>query len=250
MATFGQLREGLERALASGNQRLAEEIARRIRARDYEEESSFAASTAQGISQGATFGFADELGGGVRAALGEFADKNLGSLLYASGVGVDFAEYDERGFGQRFMDYRRGAENEQDFMQRYETAVGSQRDALETARREDPWTTGISEFAGGLSTGGIGAVRATAGRSALGGLRNIAGLGAGFGGLAGYGYSEGDPIAAALSEVMGSDANIGDVRQELAQAVMGTTVGAGLGAGFGLALPIAGMAIRSTARFL
>ena len=250
MATFAQLDRAMREAMARGQTELAKEIAKRIRERDYEEESSFGMSAAQGIASGATMGFSDEIGAGVRAALGEFADKNLGSLLYASGVGVDVAGDDERSFGQRFSDYRQGAENEQDFMQRYETALGSQRDALETARREDPWTTGIAEFVGGLSTGGVGAARATAGRGALAGLRNMAGVGAGFGGVAGYGYSEGDPLAAALADVLESDANIGDVRDELSKAVMGTTVGAGLGAGFGFALPVMGMAVRGAARFL
>lgn len=179
MATYDQLVNALAQAGARGDTEAADMFAKMIREKDYEEESAWYASGMQGIGQGATFGLADEAGAGLRAAV---LDPIVSSVFGGDIGGVE-----------GFKDYFTG------MGERYDLALESQRDALETARREDPWTTGIAEVVGGLGTGGVGAARAAAGRGLAAGARNMALTGAGLGAVGGYGYGEGDVLRAVAS---------------------------------------------------
>ena len=233
MAKYQQVYDALIKADQSGDKEAAELFAKMLREKDYEQESSGVASALQGVGQGATFGFGDEIGAGVRSAI-------FDPLVSMVGGG-------DIGGVEGFKDYFKG------MGERYNVNLGSQREALETARREDPWTTGIAEVAGGLGTGGIGGAKALAGQTLRQGIKRGAGLGAGLGATAGYGYSEGDPIAAALQEVMPGGVETGDYKHalsELKEAGESTAIGAGLGLTLGGAIPVAGTFIRATARVI
>ena len=271
---YDDLVEGLRESIRMGEDRMAARFAAAIENKEYDEESSMAASALQGIGQGATFGFADEAAAAVRAGTGEFFDKWLGSTLYGLGVGID-TEGDERGFLDRFRDYKAMAEDERTLGERYQTALESQRRAVETARREDPWTTGVAEVVGGLGSGGVGVARSVGGLGArqaaqatgrelgeqvaqrtLGeGVRAGLRSGVGYGALAGYGYSEGDPIATAVFEVMnptgpGGTRDFQLAMRELTEAGVGAGVGGLMGAGFGAIMPVIGAGIRGAGRWL
>ena len=243
MARYADLVQGLQAALQQGNQPLAEALAARIEAKDYEEESSMAASALQGIGQGATFGLADEAGAGLRAGL---VDPLVGGLMAGFGVG----DYKPTGpgrddnFWDRMRDYQEQftAWGDKSLGESYQDALGSQRQALETARREDPWTTGIAEVVGGLGTGGVGATRAVAGQTLREGAKRLAGAGLVMGGIGGYGYGEGDPLAALAFE------ETDDVMRELKEAGVNVGLGAVMGAGFGAAMPYLGAGARGLLR--
>ena len=229
MATRNQLMQGMRQAMQKGNQPLAQELKKRVDAGQFEEVSSPFASAAQGIAQGATLGFHDEMAAALRAGLGEQVDKTLGSTLYGLGVGTGGGG--EGSFLERFKQYREMAEDPRSLGEKYQTALESQRSALETAREEDPWTTGLGELAGGLTTGGVGAAKAVAGQGVAKGTARLAGVGAGIGGAAGYGMGEGDPLAAmAFGEPE-------DIKREALEAGQAATVGAGMGALGGAIVP-------------
>ncbi len=239
MATYDQLVQALRNAASVGDDRSAQRIAQMIENRQYEEESSTTASALQGIGQGATFGLADELGAAARVGL----DPLVGGLAAGFGVGDYTPTEGPDTFWNRMRDYQRQftALGEQSVGEAYQQNLESQREALETARREDPWTTGIAEFAGGLATGGVGAGRAVAGQTLGAGARRLAGAGAGMGALAGYGYGEGDPIAALAFE--DRDA----VMRELKEAGIGAATGAAVGGALGGTLPYLGAGARGIA---
>ncbi len=101
----------------------------------------------------------------------------------------------------------------------FEAAYARHRDesraANQAAQEANPWTYGISEFASGFALPGLGAARAAGGAAkATSRLARAAGVGAGYGGTAGAGYSE-------------ADTGIGVAED----AVLGAALGAGLGAG-------------------
>lgn len=224
MATYDQLINAIGQAERAGDMRAVAEIQRMIQAKEYDEESGTVASALQGIGQGATFGLADEAGAGVRAAL---FDPIVSSIAGGDIGGVE-----------GFKDYFTG------MGERYKTALGSQREAVETARREDPWTTGIGEVVGGLGTGGVGAAKAVAGQTFGRGMRNLAATGAAQGALAGYGYGEGDAIQAVAS------GDLDQMKQEFSEAARNVGVGAGVGGTIGGALPVVGAAARGMARLV
>jgi hypothetical protein len=239
MATRDQLKQALVQADQAGDKQAAELFANRIKSGQFEEVSGFGESLAQGIAQGATLGFHDEAAAALRAGTGEFFDKYLGSTLYGLGVGTDGGE---GSFLERFKQYKEMAEDPRSLGEKYQTALESQRGALEAARKEDPWTTGLGELAGGLVTGGAGAARAVAGQGVAKGTARLAGAGAGIGGAAGYGMSEGDPLAAiAFGEPE-------DIKREALEAGKALTVGAGVGAAGGAIVPGASAGLRALGR--
>lgn len=233
--------QGMRQAMQQGNKPLAQAIKQKVDAGQFEEVSNPFASAAQGIAQGVTLGFHDEAAAALRATLGEQADKYLGGTLYGLGVGTDGGE---GGFLERFRQYKAGAEDVRPWSERYQTALESQRGALETARQEDPWTTGLGELAGGLATGGVGAARAVAGQGIGRGAARLAGTGAGIGGAAGYGMSEGDPLAAVAS------GEPEDIKREFVEAGKAAAVGAGIGAAGGAVVPGLSAAGRGVARLV
>ena len=229
MATYAELMDALARADAAGDMEAVAEFQAMLRERDYEEESSMVESLAQGIGSGATFGFIDEIGAGVRAGV---LDPIVSTLAGGDIGGVE-----------GFKDYFTG------MGERYDLALESQRDAMETARREDPWTTGIGEVVGGFGTGGAGMAN-LAGRATttLGKLGVGAATGAGMGGLAGYGYSEGDPLRALAGAL--ATGEVGDIEQEFSQAYGDVKAGAAIGGVLGGGLPVVGQGARALARFV
>lgn len=224
MATYQEMVDTMREAMQMGNAPMATRIQEMIENKEYDEESSGIASAMQGIGQGATFGMADEIAAGLRSSV---LDPIASTVAGADVGGVEgFADY-FKGMGER-----------------YRTNLESQRDALEVARREDPWTTGVAEFAGGLGTGGVGAAKAVAGRGVLAGMRNMAGVGAGLGGVAGYGYGEGDPLAALAF------GDTEDVKRELLEAGKRTGEGAAIGGTLGGAIPAVGAGGRAVLRLI
>lgn len=144
----------------------------------------------QGATQGATFGFADEIGALGRAAI----DKYLNRIIQP-----EFA--DERPFGEIYTDIR-----------------DRTRGTLSRARREHPYATYGAEIGTGILQGGAGA-GAAAGRTSLrAALPRLAGVGAGYGGVAGLGYSEADSAGGMAAD---------------------TAFGAATGAALGAAIPAA-----------
>lgn len=203
--TYTQLRDAAMRAEQAGDMPAVQHFVARMKNKEYDEEMNDLASAALGASQGATFGFGDELYGALRGA---------GALVPGG----------------------------QSPMEAYGAGRDQVRTMLDTARREDPWATGLGELGGGLLTGGTGMARSAAGMGLRAGLTRAAGMGAAMGGTAGYGYSEGDPLAAAMSG--------GDIASEAAQAGVDAALGTAAGGVIGTALPAIGAAARSVGRFL
>ncbi len=239
MATYDQLRDALRRAHRAGDTRAAQRFAQRIKDQDYEEESSPLASVLQGLGQGATLGFADELAAGIRAG----AERFVNPAIYA--VSRKFAPYpgqEDKPFTELFREHQEQFYGEP-IGTRFREALESQREAVETARREDPYTTGVAELAGGLGTGGVGLARAAAptlGRTALRMAPGAAVLGA----ASAVGYSEADPLSTlAFGEP-------GEWKDELAKAGGEAAVGGTIGGVLGAATPVIGAGLRGITRFV
>jgi len=210
MATVDELYGALKKADAAGDTEAAKAIARAIQQASQSqqmgeaepglEDRGIGAAIGHGAAQGATFGFYDEGMAGIRSALGAFGDEQLGG-----------------------------------FSERYGKALEDERMKLDSAREHHPWATGISEFVPALAYGGAGVARGIGGQLARQGLKQAgktplreamkksAGIGAGYGGLAGAGYSEADTLGGVAGD-----------------AATGVALGAGLGAG----LPAAGAGIK------
>lgn len=268
MATYQQLMTALADADANNDSEAADLFARMLKNKEYDEQSSGVASALQGIGQGTTLGFGDELGAGVRAATEKPVTSFINALGKQSGLkraamtamipgmmplaltqSLTNKDTDMREFAEDYKDYQEYFPGT--FGERYRDALESQRGALETARREDPWITGIAEVVGGLGTGGVGVAKAAAGKALLPGLARMGGVGMGLGTAAGYGYSEADPISSALIDVMGEDATpetIDKVKNEFRAAGLDTAIGGTIGGVAGVALPAAGSTLRSAAR--
>lgn len=225
MATYADVKEALQLAIESGNAPLANALADKLESKDYEEDSSGLQSAAIGVGQGLSFGFGDEISAGIRAGLG------------------GFFEDEGRGLGERYKD-----------------ALAGTRERLETARREDPWLTGIGEVAGGLATGGAGmarslgtqAARQVAGRTMGQGIKKAAGTGAAMGAAAGWGYSDSDPIATTLDAIMDpgemTEEQFGNVYGEFMGVAKDAAIGGSLGLTLGGAIPAVGSALRVVGR--
>jgi len=219
MATLAELLERLKRADAAGDTDAARAIVRAMKEQERLEGGGAALSGIepgledrggadaawQGLTQGLSFGFGDEMSAGIRASLGGFAGDTLGS------------------FGER-----------------YGEALEGQREKVSAAREHHPWITGGAELASGLAYGGAGALRGlatagvrgaaragagragqAAGMTLQGNKARLAGMGAAYGGVAGAGYSDADSAAGRLG---------------------GAAMGGAMGAGLGVAIPAAGSA--------
>lgn len=156
-------------------------------------------SAARGAAQGVTFGNADE----ITAAL----------LAAKAGVSGEASGLDE-------------------ILNAYRKERDESRAAYAAAQEENPWTYGLSEFAGGavLPLGAIG----TAGKAASFGQKALEGakIGALAGGLSGLGTSQ-------------ADLTKGEVGQAARDTIESAAIGAGLGAGVSSVLPAVGNKIKS-----
>ncbi len=238
MATIDQLRQAVVQAHRDGDTQAAELFARKIKEGDYEGQSGAVASALQGLGAGATLGTADEIAAAIRAG----AERYVNPAMYA--IARKFAPYEGQEDRTLTELYR---EHQEQFYgdpigERYSQALESQREALETAREEDPWTTGIAEFTGGLGTAGVGLGKAAAQATLRAAIPRVAAGGAAVGGVGGYGYSEADPLSAL---VFGEP---DEWKKELTEAGGDVAVGTGLGATLGAASPLAGAGVRAIAR--
>jgi hypothetical protein len=208
MATVDQLLEALKRADAAGDTEAAEKIALAIQEASQQpaplEDLGTGHAIATGLGQGATLGFSDEIMSGIRAGLGTFGEGTLS-----------------------------------DFGERYGEHLGEAREGIAAAREHHPWATGISEFIPGLAFGGAGLARGVGGAATRAGLKaagqqglraNLAkmgGMGAGYGGVAGAGYSEADTLGGVAGDA---------------------ATGAALGGALGVGLPLVGSGLKRGAQ--
>lgn len=220
-----QLEQEMRAALQRGDLELAEQIAAKLEAGDPEQINDVL-STVRGASQGAGFGFADELGAGLSTLLVD----PIASMVAGEDVGGVSG----------IRDYFSG------FGERYSRNLQEQRDFDEQARAEDPYLYTGGEIAGGFAVPGGATAKAVQGMGKLRGGLRAAGMGAGMGAVAGYGYSEADPLA----EMAFGEADEGDskVFSEFMQAATDTGIGASVGGTMGLAMPAVGSGVRALAR--
>jgi len=212
MATVEQLMEAKRRADEAGDTEAVQKIdlaiqqaQQRSQGKAPVEDIGQLQSALQGFGQGATFGFADEIGGALRA-------------------GLDMA--------QEKLTMPKDQQSDMPFSERYKMFRDDQRGLVESAREHNPWTTGIAEFVPGILQGGAGLTKAAgtamtrkgieeAAKKALtkGVMARSAGIGAGYGGVAGVGYGEGEGLGGMAADAAG---------------------GAAMGAGLGAAMPAVG----------
>lgn len=136
------------------------------------------------------------------------------SFLHGAGQGATLGFSDE-GYGGIRAAFDREADEE--FGEAYERHRDEYRQTLDESREDSPWAMGIGEVGGGFLTGGVGGARALGAT----GLRQLAGVGAAAGGVAGAGFSEADTAGGvAIDTAIGAGAG----------GVLGPVVG-GLGKG-------------------
>jgi hypothetical protein len=213
MATVEQLLVALQKADEAGDTEAAKKIALAIQAVSQQGQGQpeladrgTGHAIATGLGQGATLGFSDEIMSGLRAGLGTFGEGTLS-----------------------------------DFGERYGGHLGEAREGIAAAREHHPWATGISEFVPGLAFGGAGVARGIGGAATRAGMQaagkqglranlgKLAGTGAGYGGVAGAGYSEADTLGGVAGDA---------------------ATGAAFGAGLGVGLPLVGSGIKRGAQNL
>ncbi len=168
-------------------------------------------SAGRGAIQGATLGFADELGSAVLAPL-EMLRQKINKRIPGSMENVD-AKLRKQGF--------KGLD-EQELGDIYKNLRDTTRERNKASDEANPNTYMASDIAGGIIPGLLSGGGATAANIAKTGTWKAIGqgakLGAKYGAASGLGYGESDTIG-------------GDV--------LDTTVGGALGAGLGAALPVA-----------
>jgi hypothetical protein len=182
----------------------------------------FVSGVTDAAVQGLTFGFADELGAGIRAGA-------RGITNLAQGKDADF-----------------GAT--------YDRALEEQRQREKEFSEENPVTAGVANVAGGLATGGVGTgLNATAGREALPILQRMFGAS---GEMASTGRAllpdlvagASTPLrtvgrAAAAGAVAGGVGGFGAGEGGVVSRLESAGTGAAIGAALGTALPVAGKVI-------
>lgn len=230
--TYDQLTNALRnagaRARANPNdaraKAAAQKFASMIENQEYQQESSLLESAAQGIAQGATLGFHDEASAAVRATL---LDPLVSAVFGKEVGGVSGLDQYLETMGER-----------------YDKALESQRKALETARREDPYTTMAGEFVGGLATGGAAVGSAVKGaKTTMQGIKEAAKQSAKVGAVAGAGYTEADPIRELTREGWSEN-----TIRDFTEAATDMASSAALGATGGVVLPGATALARKLTR--
>lgn len=189
MATYDQLVGSLRVAHAMGDDAAATKLANAIRNKDYDDRETWYGALGEGALQGATFGFADELAG------------------FGAGVGSLFGE-------------------DETYSEAYTRKRDDLRDDYAKAQRDRAgWTFG-GELLGGAATGfsGLGrsAARSLAQQTFRQAAPKLALQGAGYGGLAGAGYSEADVGSGAFAgDVLGGAATGGVLAPAIPGAIAG-----------------------------
>jgi len=238
MATYEQLVKALQAADAAGAKEDARALAKAIHEGNYEESQNDAVSGALGLSQGVTFGFGDEISAAIRAG----TEKWVAPLIFATANKLSPSKGLENvPFGELYDTMQ--STYADDYMDRYRRALGQNRQMLETARREDAGTTLAGELIGGLASGGGlmgGTVKAGGGLVST--LARLGAQGTAMGAASGYGYSEGDPLAALAA---GEDVVPEAVQAGQDAAIMGATGGA-----LNMLTPAAGAVGKQIARFV
>lgn len=241
MPTKAQLQDEIRAAQAVGDEARVRELSIRVLRGDYDQEPTATAepeaaeteqpeqindvlSTLRGGAQGAGFGFADEVGAGL-------------STLLVDPVAAAFTDEDMGGI-RGYLD---------SFGERYSRNLQEQRGFDKQAREEDPYLYTGGEFAGGFAVPGGATAKAVQGMGKLRGGMRAAGMGAGMGTAAGYGYSEADPLATAAGSLFSEEENPA-VFNEFMQAATDAGIGASVGGTMGVVLPAAGAGVRSVAR--
>lgn len=247
MATKAQLQDEIRRAMAVGDEKTVRVLSIQVLQGQYDKEPAGtggpevaevaevaaaeqpgqindALSLVRGGVQGAGYGFADEVGAGLSTLA---VDPVMSALGYGEEMGGI------RGYMDSFAD-------------RYSRNLQEQRGFDKQAREEDPWLYTGGEIAGGLAVPGGATVKAAKGaNSFLRGLARAGGMGAAQGGLAGYGYSEANPLATA---VMGDEGGNEQVFNEFMRAATDVAIGSSVGGTMGLGLPLAATPLRALAR--
>ena len=215
--TYTQLRQAAKNALKQGDEALAQQIVGRIKEGNYKEDSNDVKSFLLGGAQGATLGSSDEIMAGI-------------------GAGV------EHMFGPG--DSGITGPSKRSFFDKYLTGLESTRGDLETARREDPYATFGGEMVGGLAIPGGAGLAAVKGKSLQAGAQALAKTSAKIGAMAGYGYSESDPLAALAA------GDLDKAKQEVSGAAIDTGMGAAIGGLSGFAMPYITAGARSMTKYL
>lgn len=240
MATLIQLQNARKQAEAAGDTEALGVFDEMLANQDYEEESSTVASALQGVGQGTTFGMGEEMGAGVRAA----AERYVNPAMYA--LARKFSPYggqEDKGVGELYREFQKDYYG-QPYGERYAETLQSQRDALQTAREEDPATTFAGELMGGLATGGAGMAKAAAAPTLLKAGARMVPAGAGMGAAGGYGYSEAAPIEkAAFGEQ-------GEWTEEAVKAGLDVGAGATIGGVTAGLTPAVGAGARAVGRLV
>jgi hypothetical protein len=179
--------------------------------------TSAAKSFGRGVSQGATLGFSDELGGGVQALTRKAID-----ALGLGGSSVEVAD--------EYKDLAPQPAQEKTFAEYYTQGRESEREANRRAAEDNPLLYGGGEFAGSVLSSAVPGV----GLAANAGKAKLIGQAALQGGVAGLGGSEADLTA-------------GDVTGALADTAKGAVLGAGM-AGATQGLITAGKAAAKAVR--
>lgn len=192
MATIDELKAALVKAEQAGDTAAASLIAGKIQSSQQpapeREAYSVPASAAMKFTEGATLGFADEISGGMAAALSYpasvFSDRIAG-------------ETEGMGFGDRYDMYR-----------------NRERDRLDQVSQDNPVTSATSNIAGSVASAVIPASRGLTafktGQGTTGLMRAGAIEGAAYGGVGGAGYSEADTLGGLAADT-GIGSTVGTV---------------------------------------
>lgn len=215
MDDIQKVEQALAAAIEAGDKELANEYADLLEALVAQPQGAqdFGAMNAvrQGLQQGATFGFSDEISAAARAGM----DK-----LYAGVTGDDTWTGDQS-FGDLYEMYR---DSEREQLAGGREHHGGKMFAAELLPSLVQGGAGLTKIAGGAGAGGIRAGLDAAGEATLKQLMGrSAGVGAGYGAVAGLGYGEGEGVGGMAAD---------------------TATGAAMGGALGGLLPAAGAGIR------
>lgn len=175
--------------------------------------ANMAESAIAGATQGGTFGFSDEIGGGLQAI--------LDALTGGKVSGTD-KMLDDQGFTGDLTPSLGSL---------YTKARDENRAIDASEKAQNPYSYGVGELGGGIATGaglsGLGAISNVSNVSKLQALLNAAKVGAGAGAISGLGYSNADLTKGKLDNAIGDTAVGAATGAVLGPAITGATMAAG-----------------------